>query len=160
MNIKTVRLTLASGEFDFKLENFFQSARNHSKRRAPSSDVLKVRLALMMSENPIDHPKAFLVLRARVVERALRQKAAHYGQSVCASLDALVYINVDRVLRESADRMITEGLKRQGWRSVSAIIGASGIVLFTTEHAEAILRINEGKIKSEWPNLLSLWENA
>jgi hypothetical protein len=97
---------------------------------------------------------------ARVVERALREKAAHYGQSVCASLDALVYINVDRVLRESDDRMITEGLKRQGWRSVSAIIGASGIVLFTTEHAEAILRINEGKIKCEWPNLLTLWEHA
>lgn len=98
-------------------------------------------------------------LRATSMEivKALAEKAAHYGAKNCATLDALVYVDLSGhhlwPLEPQQDSEVTAELDRQGWCSVSFIFAPYGVVLMAKPNAPDFLKDRVGFIQNEWPHL-------
>ena len=92
---------------------------------------------------------------AQLVADRLSEKAARYGTATCASLDALVYVDLhNRHLwpLEPADHaQAAVVLQAQGWRSVSMLFVPYGVVLLAAPTAPAVISARAGRVLNEWP---------
>ena len=99
---------------------------------------------------------------AQLVADRLSAKAARYGAAACASLDALVYIDLhNRHLwpPEPTDHgRAAAMLQTQGWRSVSMLFVPYGVVLLAAPTAPAVVSAIVGRVLNEWPGLDGLFD--
>lgn len=99
---------------------------------------------------------------AQLVADRLSAKAARYGTATCASLDALVYVDLhNRHLwpLEPADHARAASvLQAQGWRSVSMLFVPYGVVLLAAPTAPAAISARVGRVLNEWPGLDGLFD--
>lgn len=93
------------------------------------------------------------------VQMALEEKARRYGAG-CQFLDALVYVDLTiRLLITEQPWSAVEGLKMQGWRSVSLLLPPStGLVVLATEDATKFLQHAEGQRSMAWPDVENLFD--
>lgn len=93
---------------------------------------------------------------AAEIATALADKALRYGPKGCATLDALVYVDLrGRHLYPLAFRIeagVRDELKRQGWRSVSAVFLPYGFVLVARSDAPEFLIRRVGRVLNKWPH--------
>jgi hypothetical protein len=81
----------------------------------------------------------------------LAVKAAHYGVKGCATLDALVCIQLlNRFLLPAPPVPDYTELSRQGWRSVSFVMPMYSHVVYATDAAPAFLQEHAGQTRREW----------
>jgi hypothetical protein len=92
---------------------------------------------------------------AWMVAEALEQKCRRYGPPTCATLDALVYIDLRNshlsLTEPSGTLDVAAELSRQGWRSASMLSIPYSIVLNTNADAPDFLRSKVGLPLSAWP---------
>ncbi|MGO8991502.1 MAG: DUF1780 domain-containing protein [bacterium] len=100
---------------------------------------------------------------APVLEITLSAKAQKYKENYkdgCTEIDALVYVALkDRFLAVNSRLPDLEGLKTQGWRSVSLLFSPFGMVLFTGSTAPEILRAIPPAPHMEWQDIDTLFES-
>jgi hypothetical protein len=98
----------------------------------------------------------------QLVADRLSAKAARYGAAACASLDALVYIDLHNrhlwPLEPSGNARAAAMLQTQGWRSVSMLFVPYGVVLLAAPAAPAVIRARAGRVLNEWPGLDGLFD--
>lgn len=98
----------------------------------------------------------------QLVADGLSAKAARYGAAACASLDALVYIDLHNrhlwPLEPTSNGRAADMLQTQGWRSVSVLFVPYGVVLLAAPTAPAIIRAKAGRVLNEWPGLDGLFD--
>jgi hypothetical protein len=96
------------------------------------------------------------------LEITLAEKAQKYKRiykNGCTEIDALVYVDIkDRFLAVNSTIPDLEGLKSQGWRSVSVLFSPFGVVLFTGSTAPEFLRAIPPGPHMEWGEIDSLFE--
>lgn len=94
-----------------------------------------------------------------LITQALAKKAARYGQSTCADLDALVCVNLlSNVLDPQSPIPSTDELSHQGWRSVSMIMPLFSHVFFTRGSAPTFLQQFAGQTRNKCKNLDTLFK--
>jgi hypothetical protein len=94
-----------------------------------------------------------------LITQALAKKAARYGQSTCAGLDALVYVNIlSNVLDTQSPIPSTDELSHQGWCSVSMIMPLFSHVFFTRESAPTFLQRFAGQTRNKREDLDTLFK--
>jgi hypothetical protein len=100
-------------------------------------------------------PMTFSHVSVEIVN-ALADKASRYGARGCATLDALVYVDLrGRHLYPPAhtfEAKVMDELDRQGWRSVSTVFVPYGFVLAARSDAPEFLRRRVGYVLKEWPH--------
>ena len=85
------------------------------------------------------------------IKSALRSKAQRYGENLCSSLDALVYVSLpQRFLDINSELSKFEKIMTQGWRSVSFVIPPYSHVVFCKETAPGFLSELSGKTRMKW----------
>lgn len=91
---------------------------------------------------------------AELVADRLSAKAVRYGAATCASLDALVYIDLHHrhlwPLAPAGHGRAAAVLQTQGWRSVSMLFVPYGVVLLAAPTAPAVIRTRAGRVLNEW----------
>ena len=96
------------------------------------------------------------------LEIVLSAKAQKYKQNYkdwCNQIDALVYVDLkDRFLAVNSRIPDVDGLKSQGWRSVSLLFSPCGFVLFTGSTAPEFLRAIPPRAHMEWKDIDTLFE--
>jgi hypothetical protein len=99
---------------------------------------------------------------AQIVAENLALKAAHYGAANCATLDALVYIDLRNrhlwPLQPGPESQVANELERQGWRSVSMLFVPYAAVLSTRVGAPEFLADKVGGILNECPDPEGLFD--
>jgi hypothetical protein len=99
---------------------------------------------------------------AQLVADHLSAKAARYGAAACATLDALVYIDLHNrhlwPLEPGRDEQAVAMLRIQGWRSVSVLFVPYGVVLLAAPTAPDVIRARARQILNEWPGIDGLFE--
>ena len=99
---------------------------------------------------------------AQLVADRLSAKAARYGAAACASLDALVYIDLHNrhlwPIESTSHALATPALQAQAWRSVSVLFVPYGIVLLAAPTAPAVISARAGLVLNDWPELDGLFE--
>lgn len=99
---------------------------------------------------------------AQLVADCLWAKAARYGAATCASLDALVYIDLHNrhlwPLEPTGNGRAAAMLQTQGWRSVSVLFVPYCVVLLAAPTAPAVIRTNARRVLKEWPGLDRLFD--
>lgn len=99
---------------------------------------------------------------AQLVADSLSEKAARYGTATCASLDALVYIDLHNrhlwPLEPAGHGRAAAVLQTQGWRSVSMLFVPYGVVLLAAPTASVVISARAGGILNEWPGLDGLFD--
>jgi hypothetical protein len=76
---------------------------------------------------------------AQLVADGLSEKAARYGTATCASLDALVYVDLHN-------------------RHLSMLFVPYGVVLLAAPTAPAVISARAGRVLNEWPGLDGLFD--
>jgi Putative endonuclease, protein of unknown function (DUF1780) len=98
---------------------------------------------------------------AHLVANRLSAKAAHYGAAVCATLDALVYIDLHNQhlwpLEPADSEQALTMLQNQCWRSVSMLFVPYGVVLLAAPIAPEVIRARVGQTLKEWPGIDGLF---
>jgi hypothetical protein len=119
----------------------------HWKKAAQLSEVLE--------PNTPPEPMPFHKLATNIAQ-ALAKKARKYGAQQCASLDALVYIDLTAnyltISKETLCPEATDELDRQGWRSVSFLFVPKSGILIAKASAPDFLKENVGRTLNEWPH--------
>lgn len=99
---------------------------------------------------------------AQLVADCLSAKAVRYGAAACASLDALVYIDLHNQhlwpSEPTGNGRAAAVLQTQGWRSVSVLFVPYGIVLLAAPTAPAVIRTSARRVLNEWPGLDGLFD--
>lgn len=99
---------------------------------------------------------------AQLVADRLSAKAARYGAATCASLDALIYIDLHNrhlwPLESTGHGHAIAVLQTQGWRSVSMLFVPYGVVLLGAPTAPAVISARAGRVLNEWPGLAGLFD--
>jgi len=98
------------------------------------------------------------------LEITLSAKAQKYKRNYkdgCTEIDALIYVDLkDRFLAVNSRMPDLEGLKSQGWRSVSLLFSPFGVVLFTGPTAPEFLRGIPPGPHMEWQDIDTLFEGS
>jgi len=94
---------------------------------------------------PISHQE----LRDEIIQ-ALDTKSQRYGNSLCSTLDALVYVGLPNRLDIKSPVPGYEELINHGWRSLSFVIPPFGHVAFCKENGPQFLVSLSGRTKEEW----------
>jgi hypothetical protein len=106
---------------------------------------------------PMPFPEA-----ARSVADGLVAKAAHYGAANCATLDALVYVDLRNrhvwPLQPGPEPQVLHELKRQGWRSASMLFVPYSAVLVAKPGAPEFLREKMALILNACPDPEGLFD--
>ena len=93
---------------------------------------------------------------AQTVVDSLTVKAAHYGAVNCATLDALIYIDLRNrhlwPLQPSLESEMLTALNQQGWRSVSMLFVPYAAVVSAKADAPAFLKEKVGTVLNQWPH--------
>ena len=101
-------------------------------------------------------PVSYREVVACLYER-LSAKAQRYGIARCATLDALVYVNLrGRHLWPMDTTSVgteLDQLQAQRWRSVSMLFPPYSVVVFAGESAPEFLRNVQGQAFNKWPHL-------
>jgi hypothetical protein len=96
------------------------------------------------------------------LEITLSAKAQKYKRNYkggCTEIDALIYVDIkDRFLAVNSRMPDLEGIKSQGWRSVSLLFSPFGVVLFTGSTAPEFLRAIPAGPHMEWEDIHTLFE--
>ena len=91
---------------------------------------------------------------ATMVVRALADKSRRYGLQSCATLNALVYVDLGNshlsLTEPKGSIDVAAELGRQGWRSVSMLSLSYGFVLAANAGAPEFLRSKVGVPMSAW----------
>jgi hypothetical protein len=99
---------------------------------------------------------------AQLVADRLSAKAARYGAATCASLDALIYIDLHNrhlwPLESAGYGHAIAVLQTQGWRSVSMLFVPYGVVLLAAPTAPAVISARAGRALNEWAGLDGLFD--
>ena len=99
---------------------------------------------------------------AQLVADRLSAKAARYGTATCASLDALVYVDLHNrhlwPLESAGLARAAAVLQTQGWRSVSMLFVPYGVVLLAAPTAAVVISARAGRVLNEWPGLDGLFD--
>jgi hypothetical protein len=100
-------------------------------------------------------PMPFGDVAAEVAE-ALAGKASRYGVENCATLDALVYVDLSGrhmyPLEPAPNDRVAAELNQQGWRSVSFVFLPYSVVLVAKPEAPDFLNERVGLILNLWPH--------
>jgi len=98
------------------------------------------------------------------LEIGLSAKAQKYKRTHkdgCTEIDALVYVDLeDRFLAVNSIMPDLEGLKSQGWRSVSLLFSPFGVVLCTSPTAPEFLKAIPSGPRMEWKKIDTLFEEG
>ncbi|MGL4262164.1 MAG: hypothetical protein ACRCV5_12565 [Afipia sp.] len=96
------------------------------------------------------------------VQGRIQREAARYGAAACASLDALVYIDLRNrhlwPIKSTGHSQATAILQAQAWRSVSVLVVPYGIVLLAAPTAPEVISARAGLVLNNWPELDGLFE--
>jgi hypothetical protein len=118
-------------------------ARVQRYRQAKTMDVI---LVDPPHPRPMSYDEVYTLLLS-----ALAEKAARYGVKGCATLDALICIQLlDRFLLPGPLLPDSTALVQQGWRSVSFIMSPYSHVAYATEAAPAFLQEHVGQTRRQW----------
>ena len=94
------------------------------------------------------------------ITNELETKAVKYGAKGCATVDALVYVNLPHrfLCPSKSDPTCREQLVSQGWRSVSMLFPPYGSVLAACDTSPEFLSDRRGLILNDWKNCDGLFD--
>jgi hypothetical protein len=132
-------------------ERLDEGRRRHDEVKA---DIQRYEQAKTFNDILVDPfhpcPMAYHEVYAHLLA-ALAEKASRYGPKGCATLDALVYMQlIDRFPLTSSLLPDNTVLRQQGWRSVSFLMSISSHVVYATEAAPVFLREYVGQTRRQW----------
>ena len=145
----------------FEILEILDAEKRHAmfKERARKSSEATNLDELLESDIQISRERIDLNQTVDLIAKALSKKARKYSPDVCASLDALVYVDLTKkyLYPESPVRSVDK-LMEQGWRSVSMVFDPYSHVFFARNAAPDFLLTLKGKTKQECKDPNGLFE--
>lgn len=139
------------GPAKFEIRELYEEGRRRQDEYRDRLDELKQANSMDDTLIPIKWPTPISYKQIfSGIQRALTSKAKRYGENLCSSLDALVYISLPQRFLDINSELSKFDKMAHGWRSVSFVIPLHSHVVYCKETAPGFLSELSGKTQMKW----------